>query len=264
MKPQLGGSRRGFSLIELLVSIGIVSILIALLLPTLSTSRERAMELVCIGKSRQIAGVLSVYAGEFDGVFPDLVGVPEPAGSDAVQAHNFIAQKSFLFQFPQWHEWSGENGTSSLYGCVAMPEPADDETPRGTSFSITASGYTAAGLYNPAVPDATWTGRYPGKLRRHTDARYTSDKVMVYELQIYHAWDPVHPLGDGHTLGVNGTTGRGAVAFMDGSARGVGSAEPSDSERREDVPWVYGRFNSPRFGIAGRDMQGTAASDAAG
>jgi prepilin-type N-terminal cleavage/methylation domain-containing protein len=53
--------RRGFSLIELLIAISIISLLIGLLMPALSRSRERARATVCLSNLRQLGHFTSMY-----------------------------------------------------------------------------------------------------------------------------------------------------------------------------------------------------------
>jgi prepilin-type N-terminal cleavage/methylation domain-containing protein/prepilin-type processing-associated H-X9-DG protein len=60
----------GFTLVELLVVLGIVTILIALLLPTLSSAREQSKSLQCLSNLRQLGAAAHNYIVLNDGHFP--------------------------------------------------------------------------------------------------------------------------------------------------------------------------------------------------
>ncbi len=65
----IGGrsSGRGFSLVELLVVIGIVSLLIAILLPALSAAQERGRRTSCLSNLRQVGAAFQTYLNDGKG-----------------------------------------------------------------------------------------------------------------------------------------------------------------------------------------------------
>ena len=61
---------RGFTLVELLVVIGIIALLISILLPTLNKAREAARTAQCLSNIRQLGMAFQMYANEFKDVVP--------------------------------------------------------------------------------------------------------------------------------------------------------------------------------------------------
>src|SRR5688572_15903400 len=62
--------RRGFTLVELLVVIGIIAVLVGILLPTLSRARESARRTACLSNLRQLGQGFAMYANNYKEYVP--------------------------------------------------------------------------------------------------------------------------------------------------------------------------------------------------
>lgn len=62
--------RRAFTLVELLVVIGIIALLVGILLPALNAARQQAMTIKCASNLHSVGQGLMIYAAEFKGAFP--------------------------------------------------------------------------------------------------------------------------------------------------------------------------------------------------
>lgn len=60
-------TKHGFTLIELLVVIAIIALLASMLLPALSKARERAKQILCMSRLKQLGMICLMYATDNDG-----------------------------------------------------------------------------------------------------------------------------------------------------------------------------------------------------
>lgn len=82
-------TKKGFTLVELLVVISIIAILLAVLMPALQKARELAKRTICSNQVRQIGVGMSTYALGFDGRLPWAGGggVPWKNDTDKDEMH---------------------------------------------------------------------------------------------------------------------------------------------------------------------------------
>ena len=66
--------RNGFTLVELLVVIGIIALLISILLPSLNKARQQANKAACLSNLHNIAVAMAMYTAQYKGGLPEGVG----------------------------------------------------------------------------------------------------------------------------------------------------------------------------------------------
>src|SRR4051812_44849882 len=107
MNPSPHRTRRAaFSLVELLVVIGIIAVLIGILMPVLSRARAQAISLQCKSNLRQVGVLLQGYANNYRGwVYP--VGPKNPVTGEygTLGYEPFLPDQGKSKRWPLWVEF---------------------------------------------------------------------------------------------------------------------------------------------------------------
>lgn len=123
---KLGHGRWAFTLVELLVVLGIIAVLLAILFPVIVAARAREQMTLCESNVHSLLLALNSYAGQADGEYPPNVASPAPG--------EYWHDQNRLGQFLQCSV--GSDG--SLIGGV-MICPADPGAQRSYAMNIWAS-----------------------------------------------------------------------------------------------------------------------------
>lgn len=122
---------RGFTLVELLVVIGVIAMLLALLLPALGAARRAAKSAQCLSNLRQCALGFQQYAGENNGIIP------------VIRTNNGNIKLWPWFLIAGNDAWDQPTGRRYVRRSVAFcpSMPLYDSESMGTEDSAATSGY---------------------------------------------------------------------------------------------------------------------------
>jgi prepilin-type N-terminal cleavage/methylation domain-containing protein/prepilin-type processing-associated H-X9-DG protein len=113
--------RRAFTLIEILIVVGIIALLIALLLPALGKARRQAKSVNCKAQLQNIGAAFQMYLNENDGRYPPApyspAFNPPPAKTPInIYLQRYVSNVNDVFRCPADEEyWPQYNLSYSYY-----------------------------------------------------------------------------------------------------------------------------------------------------
>lgn len=260
-------SRGAFTLIELMVSIAIVSVLLSLLLGALSGARRQALSTLCVARLGEVMKAHALASGENRGQWANAFRRGDESITFIVD-DNWGVGLDYFDQTRAWiaplfeYVWSfGESGEAVTCPAIynrSNPYIADTDVyvrsgypGARASYYYSTALFSDPDLWDPAHPERRAA---PAGFRRWVgvhEVTYPSAKVVMSEYAEYH--------------------GTGALSF-EKDCRQVNSALADGHARRVDIPdakgalpltyyseWVFPAdaavpFNSSPWGFRGADF----------
>jgi len=216
-----------FTLVELLVVIGIIAVLIAILLPSLNKARDAANRTACLSNVRQLSVFAIMYANENRGRFPlENVSTFGNTAPDTFRMDMYDAMKMPPFN-PAAVTYTEVDG-ARYWTCPVAPaflyNLGSPYFVGGNPYISTSYMYLGSGGGNALAfgSDEAIPGRRPERFgqKQPGNAPRTlfADRVMYFN--DFRAWQVNH-MGKGGATGVSAFVAGGNQSFTDGHAEWV-------------------------------------------
>ncbi|MCC5824485.1 MAG: type II secretion system GspH family protein [Phycisphaerales bacterium] len=239
-----------FTLVEVLVSIGVIAVLIAILVPALGGAWTRARELKSSANLRSIGQLMDLYRGRADDLYPAPVPgrrYPSWRPDGLGTMGHWQASNYWPFLFSDTHPWWENEGLYLSPGAVRELDG------RVVILPWSSYDYSASFLGDPAI----WSGRpiadneWPllEKSVRGSTVVYPSSKALAWDSELPYLRRPLRKDAEFNLLE------KTPILFADGHVAGHVPAEAAEAvpNRARYAAYPRERLHNTPDGVRGRD-----------
>jgi prepilin-type N-terminal cleavage/methylation domain-containing protein/prepilin-type processing-associated H-X9-DG protein len=192
---------RGFTLVELLVVIGIIALLISILMPALSKARRSANTVKCLSNLRQVGIGYQMYAADFKGAIPVVRQDLNDDGSQAPPTPSISTWwQDYVGTYIAKAKFNSNTATdladaraSVVWGCAEWLGRNAVMNQYDTGYGMNAQFSTTPNYPGPTTPTPKtefamrWTlnNTYLGKYYKLGSIRHSTERVLVADTVLW-------------------------------------------------------------------------------
>ena len=147
-------ARAGFTLVELLIVVGILLVLAGLMFSTIGEAQGKARETACINNLRQLLAAFSMYAADNDGLLPPnpadrVPGCPlcdDEGECSFIEGHTVFPMLYDACEVYLMSAYAPYGATPEIWHCPSQPRPASAEEGKELVYDIIRRGCNVTGL----------------------------------------------------------------------------------------------------------------------
>lgn len=175
------GRHCGFTLVELLVVIGIIAVLIAMLLPALTKARQSAQTVACMSNLHQIGVAAAMYENDNHGIMPPIYN-----GPNGVAGSFTVTYGGTPYTFAYDNNLNPQDWTTTLSKYLGYNwDPGTPDSPQTQSNSPRPPGYTS---------------QLPGYLRCPTPTVFDYASTRLFPANVFYSQFYVRPTSYAMTI----------------------------------------------------------------